>query len=203
PALAGTHGSVRGEYVEARTAEVFTGGCIMSSEAGTAGRDALVAWRVDEGTYNGVSLGGLTVMAALHGSVNLGIHELGGETAKVESVLMVDARATGAQRTALVAMARALSGGLLGHVLKVEAMPITFTRTAHRITVTTADAKLVVGEHLMHDPSCGAMQWFHPLVAVSKATLGMTAENSYSGHAFDATWSDPNVRSSFFGTFVY
>ena len=38
PLLAGN--SISGKYVEARTAEVFTGGCIMSSEADTVGREA-------------------------------------------------------------------------------------------------------------------------------------------------------------------
>ena len=46
--------SITGTYVEARTAEVFTGGCIMSSEADTVGREAVLAWKVDQGSYNGI-----------------------------------------------------------------------------------------------------------------------------------------------------
>src|SRR2546423_14957584 len=38
---AGGKGTVTGAYVEARTAEVFTGGCIMNSEAETVGRQAV------------------------------------------------------------------------------------------------------------------------------------------------------------------
>ena len=34
---AGGKGTVTGQYVEARTAEVFTGGCVMGSEAETMG----------------------------------------------------------------------------------------------------------------------------------------------------------------------
>ena len=45
-----------GAYVEARTAEVFTGGCIMNGEAATTGREALLAWKVDRGSFNGVAL---------------------------------------------------------------------------------------------------------------------------------------------------
>ena len=41
---AGGKGAVSGEYVEARTAEVFTGGCIMGSEAETVGKNAVLAW---------------------------------------------------------------------------------------------------------------------------------------------------------------
>ena len=39
-ALAGSRGTLSGEYVEARTAEVFAGGCVMNSEAETMGRHA-------------------------------------------------------------------------------------------------------------------------------------------------------------------
>ena len=35
--LLAVNGSVSGKYIEARTAEVFTGGCIMGSEAETVG----------------------------------------------------------------------------------------------------------------------------------------------------------------------
>ena len=71
PLLAGGR-NVSGSYVEARTAEVFTGGCIMGSEAETMGKEAVLAWKVDRGSFNGVSLDGLTVVAAIAGDKNLG-----------------------------------------------------------------------------------------------------------------------------------
>ena len=42
--------SISGSYVEARTAEVFAGGCIMNGEAATTGKEALLAWKVDQRT---------------------------------------------------------------------------------------------------------------------------------------------------------
>src|SRR4249920_2595507 len=84
PLLAGAKGSVTGAYVEARTAEVFTGGCIMNSEAETMGKQAVLAWKVDRGTFNGISLDGLSVVAALAGDRNLGMQEMGGEKAAVK-----------------------------------------------------------------------------------------------------------------------
>jgi len=50
PLVAGGKGTVNGAYVEARTAEVFTGGCIMGSEAETMGKQAVLAWKVDRGS---------------------------------------------------------------------------------------------------------------------------------------------------------
>ena len=70
---AGGHGSLSGSYVEARTAEVFTGGCIMNSEAETVGKQALLAWKVDHGSFNGIAIDGLSVVAAVSGDRNLGM----------------------------------------------------------------------------------------------------------------------------------
>src|SRR5947208_10416045 len=93
PLLAGGKGTISGAYVEARTAEVFTGGCVMNSEAETVGKQAVLAWKVDRGSFNGVSIDGLSVVAAVVGDRNLGIHEIGGGKATTRSVVFVDARA--------------------------------------------------------------------------------------------------------------
>src|SRR4029079_12526648 len=100
--LAATPASVTGTYVEARTAEVFAGACVVNSEGGTTGREAVLAWKVDRGQVNGVPLDGLAVVAALASDINLGIHEIGGEPAVARAAIFVDARATAAQRKALV-----------------------------------------------------------------------------------------------------
>src|SRR5947208_16296658 len=95
---AGGKGAVSGEYVEARTAEVFTGGCIMGSEAETVGRQAVLAWKIDRGRFNGVTLDGLSVVAALAGDRHLGIYEIGGGKPSVKSAVFVDERANPAQQ---------------------------------------------------------------------------------------------------------
>src|SRR5436309_15383529 len=104
PLVAGGKGSVTGAYVEARTAEVFTGGCIMNSEAETMGRQAVLAWKVDRGSFNGVSLDGLTVVAALPGDRNLGMVEMGGVRPAVGAAMFVDKRANAVQQIAPGAM---------------------------------------------------------------------------------------------------
>src|SRR5438128_7549005 len=87
---AGGKSSVSGEYVEARTAEVFTGGCIMGSEAETVGKNAVLAWKVNQGSFNGVALDGLSVVVAIAGDRNLGIEEIGGAKAATRSAVFVD-----------------------------------------------------------------------------------------------------------------
>jgi hypothetical protein len=193
--------SVSGSYVEARTAEVFTGGCVMGSEAETTGREALLAWKVERGSFNGISLDGLSVVAAVVGDKNLGIFELGGERAASRSTVVVDERANAAQQMALVAMASELTNGVMGTIVNVSTAPIEFSEQNDVVRVSTGLIALGVNKHMTHDPSCGNQQWFHPLAAVDEATLGHTEQNSYLGSGLGSKWSDPNKRSSFFGTF--
>jgi hypothetical protein len=195
--------SLTGEYVEARTAEVFTGGCIMSSEAETIGKQAVLAWKVDRGSFNGVSLDGLSVVAAVAGDRNLGIQEIGGAPANVRSAIFVDERANSAQQLALVAMASELSKGTVDHIVKVTAAPIQFTDQGQIVHVSTDQVALAVNKVMVHDPTCGAQQWFHAFVPSAQAKMGVAEQNAFSGTALGTKWSDPNKRSAFFGTFSY
>jgi len=204
PAFAGSSPTIEGEYVEARTAEVFAGGCVMSSEAETIGRQAVMAWRIATGSYDGVSLDGLSVVAAVAGDRNLGIRELGGEApSRVRAAIIVDERATAAQRRSLVKLVSAMSDGLKQDIVQVTTAPIRFASTPHQVEVSTGDAKLAVQRHVHHDPNCGAMQWFHPLAAGTDASLGMTETHVFSGRALGTRWSDPNKKSAFVGSFAY
>lgn len=204
PLVAGSKGTVSGEYVEARTAEVFTGGCIMSSEAETIGKQAVLAWKVNQGSFNGVSLDGLSVVAAVAGDRNLGIQEMGGlKPAVVKSALYVDQQANPAQRIALVALASQLSNGLVSNVVSVTAAPIRFSDRGQEITVNGGPVVLDVNKVMTHDPSCGAMQWFHPFSTLDHATMGVAEQHAFNGAGLGTKWSDPNKRSAFFGTFSY
>ena len=203
PLVAGGKGSISGEYVEARTAEVFTGGCIMNSEAETMGRQAVLAWKVDRGAFNGIPLDGLSIVAALAGDRNLGMQEMGGGKPTVRTAMYVDARANSAQQLALVAMANELSNGLVGTIVQVTPAPIQFADHGSEIEVSAGQVTLDVNKHLTHDPTCGAMQWFHPLAQLDDSAIGVAAQHMFTGASLGTKWSDPNKRSAFFGTFSY
>jgi hypothetical protein len=199
-------GRITGEYVEARTAEVFAGGCIMNSEAETLGRQAVMAWRITSGAFNGVTLDGLIVAAAVAGDRNLGMREMGGEEpTAVKAIIIVDPRATTAQRDALVRLVRELSNGLITHVVRVDVAPVKFATSQKYVEVSVPDNDilLTVNKEMKHDPSCGAMQWFKPFTKLADAALGVAEEHSFEGQGLNTKWSAPNKRSAFFGTFVY
>jgi hypothetical protein len=198
-------GRITGEYVEARTAEVFAGGCIMNSEAETMGRQAIMAWRITSGSFDGVSLDGLTVAAAVAGDRNLGMREMGGEEpTAVKAIIMVDPRATSAQRDALVRLVRELSNGLITDVIRVDVAPVRFATSQRYVEVSVpGSVTLTVNREMTHDPSCGAMQWFTPFTRIANAAMGVAEAHEYSGHGLGTQWSAPHKRSAFFGTFSY
>ena len=63
---------ISGEYLEARTCDVFTGPCFANSQMGSAGREAVLAWKVDAGTWKGVPVSGLGIAAILNAEGTLG-----------------------------------------------------------------------------------------------------------------------------------
>ena len=197
---------ITGEYVEARTAEIFAGGCIMNSEAETAGRQAILAWRVTSGQLNGAALEGLAVAAAIVGDRNLGMRELGGDAPQlVRAVITVDARANDAQRQALVQLARELAGGLITDVIRVDAAPILFASTDRSVDVEVPGTlRLSVNKSIVHDPSCGAMQWFTPFSRrLVTPAMGTAEAHVFSGTGLNSRWSAPHKKSAFFATFAY
>jgi hypothetical protein len=204
-ANAGERTPIKGEYVEARTAEVFAGGCIMNSEAETLGRQALMAWRITSGVFDGVTLDGLTVAAAVAGDRNLGMREMGGEEpTAVKAIITVDPRATAAQRDALVKLVRELSNGLITHVVRVDVAPVRFATSQNYVEVSVPETMmLTVNKEMKHDPSCGAMQWFKPFTKLADAAMGVAEEHSFDGNGLNTKWSAPNKRSAFFGTVIY
>ncbi len=201
--LAARPATLNGTYVEARTSEVFAGACVINGEAATAGREALLAWKVGTGRFNGVALDGLAVVAAVSGDANLSVHEIGGEVATTRTALFVDARATEAQSKALVSMVRALAKPIVGTVVEVTPMPIEFVAGEHDIRVMANTVRLTVRKEMSHDTTCGNKKWFEPLSTVHHADMGITVENAFNGTSLGTKWSDPNKRSGFFGTFWY
>src|SRR3954466_15115070 len=92
---------IRGDYVEARTADVFTGPCFSNAEISIYGKHAVMAWKVSEGSYQGVDLAGLSVAAAVMGTTTFSEDR----PEQARAVLIVDEKATPRQREALIGLA--------------------------------------------------------------------------------------------------
>src|SRR3954452_20511127 len=109
-----------GQYVEARTCDVWTGPCFANAEMNLTGKHAVLGWKVDKGSLDGQKLDGLSVVAVVAASDTLGLEQTGPSKA----ILIVDENATAAQRDALVKLAKEQGGDLVKNVVKVEKAPI-------------------------------------------------------------------------------
>ena len=143
------------------------------------------------------------MVAAVSGDANLSVHEIGGEVANTRTALFVDARASEAQRTALVNMVKTLAHRVVGTVAEVTPASIEFVAGDDDIRVAAKTVQLRVRKEMSHDMACGNKQWFDPLSTVHHAEMGVTVENTFNGTSLGTKWSDPNKRSGFFGMFSY
>src|SRR5579863_4186748 len=63
---------IHGDYVETRSADVYTGQCFANGEVNLVGDEAILAWHIQSGSWDGVPLEGLTIAAAVKASGTLG-----------------------------------------------------------------------------------------------------------------------------------
>src|ERR1700758_321140 len=91
---------IRGDYLETRSADVYTGQCFANGEVNLVGKEAILAWHVQSGSWNGVPLQGLTVAAAVRANGTLGDPYENPYPAK--AVLLVDDEANAQQKAALL-----------------------------------------------------------------------------------------------------
>jgi hypothetical protein len=206
PALAqASPKGVRGDYMEFRSADIWTGPCFANGEMGLGGKNAVLAWRVQQGAWHGVSIQGLSVVAVVRATNTLGDRYV--DALPARSVLIVDRQATPAQREALIGFAKAQAGQLLANVVAVESEPISFqVNQKERGYATLKAGNLVelktrgVGPQ---DVICHNEEvYYPPLVGhLDHAVPAVELESAYTGNHLDVTWQDSGRRSSFVAAF--
>ena len=65
-------GTITGEYLEARTCDVYTGPCFANAEMSLAGKEAVMAWKIETGAWNDVALIGLGVALVVKSEGTIG-----------------------------------------------------------------------------------------------------------------------------------
>ena len=199
-------GHVSGEYIESRTADVYTGPCFANSEVNLTGKEAVLAWHVDKGTWQNVGLDGLSVAAVVRASATLG--DAFSNPLPAKAVLIVDQRASPEQREALANFAQAQGGKLLSNVIAIEVQPIRFTVDANdhgSASLEAGDLARITTRAIMDtDEICHNEDvYYEPLVPhLTHAMPAVASRSSYSGNHLGSTWSESNRRSAFIGTFA-
>src|SRR5687768_1874114 len=105
---------IAGQYVEARTASVFTDACHYNGELVTTGNQAVVAWHFTAGQWQGVDLTGVRAMASVRSDANLG------QNAARKTELVIDSATTDAQAKAVASLLREKSAAQLGEIVAIR-----------------------------------------------------------------------------------
>lgn len=208
PARAAPPAKLRGDYIEARTCDVWVGACFANSETSEAGRYATLAWKFAEGEWKGVKLDGTA--AALVIAARSTIGDRFHSALPVHDVLLIDEKASSEQAKAIRDFVATQTGELGANVVEEKLVPITMKLDC---CDKKGCAKLSCGElvkietRCLHDEDkvCGHEDTYYPpLVGLAEKHAVYTLEHTFKGAkttllAID--WTDRDSRSAFLGKF--
>lgn len=206
PAMAQSASRISGNYMEFRNADVYTGPCFANSQVGLTGQNAVLAWQITDGQWNGVSLSGLGVVAVVRASATLG--DPFADPLPAKAVLFVDSRATEAQQAALISFAQSQSAGLLNDIVATNQAPISFTadpgHMAWQALSVGNTVKLSTRAITMNDMICHNEQTYYPPLSshLTHSMAVVALDSSYQGSSLGVTWDESNGRGSFVGKFA-
>lgn len=200
-------GAISGDYLEVRSCDVYTGPCFANAEMGLSGKEGMLVWSVREGTWNGVRLDGLNVIAVVCTDGTLG--DLRYQPRSGKAVLVVDLMATPRQREALIDLARSSARGLIKDVAAVKTAPmeVAIGNCSKKGCASVKAGKLVeISTRCLggKDHLCGNEETFYPpLTDVSDAYPVFTESASFEGGGLNLTWEMVEKRSAFIGRFAH
>jgi hypothetical protein len=200
-------GELKGDYLETRTCDVYTGPCFANGQGGLTGNDAIMAWSIDRGSYEGVDLAGLKVVVVTNASDTLGF---GGTLVSypdpIKSVVIVDQRATPQQHDALVQFAT-VNARHAGEIVKVVSAPIKMSLDHFAAVGKLTAGKLANIETRAlgkGDCVCSNEETFYPpLNVVKNAVPAYTISGGYAGPGLKTHWTNDRSRSAYLASFSY
>jgi len=202
---------ISGDYIETRNADIWTGACVANGELNLAGDQAILAWRVNQGQYDGVALDGLSVVGVIKAAATLG--DQYNNPYPAQAVMVVDSKASAAQQKALVHLAQSMTGELLKNIvdLKVAAIDMRVaTMDGHQSmhsASTSLRAGAIVGVETRlinaNDHLCGNENvYYSPLVKLAHSMPAVAELDEYEGPGLGVSWSLRGKRSAFVGSFA-
>ena len=198
---------ISGDYIETRSADVYTGQCFANGEVNLVGNEAIMGWHVDKGSWDGVALDGLNAVAVVRAKATLGDPYADPYPAK--SVLVIDEAASPQQRAALASFVRHQTGKLTDNVEQViyTTIDMAVVRNAehHGMALLRAGNLVTVRTRGIndHDHICGnEVTFYPPLTQTTHAMPAVAEKDEYQGPALNDTWSNSGKRSAFVGTFA-
>jgi hypothetical protein len=196
---------IHGDYVETRSADVYTGQCFANGEVNLVGNQAILAWHVQSGTWDGVPLDGLSVAAAVRAKATLG--DPYANPYPAQAVLMIDDQANDRQRAALQAFAQHMGGELLKHVDRIVTAPVELevSEAHHGAALLRAGKFATVQTRSLGDKDhlCGNEETFYPpLTTLAHSMPAVAVTDKFAGPGLGVDWDLHGKRSAFVGTFA-
>lgn len=190
--------AIRGEYVEVRTASVFAGACHYNGELTTAGRDALMAWNVKSGHWQGIDLAGVRAVAIVSADANLA------ENSGRRSEIIIGENASDSQSLAIVEVLKSRYTTSFGKIISVRRGPLSFDHKGRTYSVSAGDSVSLNVEAMPDDLCCKMPQlvWYSPLVPLENRKVGYTKRALYSGSEISEPWQRSGENSAFYGNFA-
>src|SRR5260370_39979501 len=68
---ASARAALKGDYLEVRSADIYTGPCFANSEENLTGNQAILAWKIRQGEWRGTDMAGRGVEARGHAPATL------------------------------------------------------------------------------------------------------------------------------------
>ena len=202
PALADER--LRGTYVEARTCQVYTGPCFANGEVGSVGKDAIMAWTIQRGTFAGSDLAGQSVAVVLKASHTLGFHGLDDARSK-QAILIVDESADDSAAQALTQFALRQTGLDEKEVVAIHRAAIEMEFDHSEVTARLQVAKFAELETRRARPGdcicSNESAYYPPLTKLQGFVPGVTIEGEVSARRLGTRWSIPDSRTAYLGTF--
>lgn len=185
--------TVQGDYAEVRSGEVYTCGCLYSGEMVTAGKEAILVWRISKGDYRGTSLAGIKVAAVIVGETNLGAY-----SGPRRAALYLDGITSEDQRQAILALWRREYASVLGNIKAVHTARFNFELQAETVRVGIPGVVELQARKAQfpEDAHPGSYLWYGPFTALRESFLATALHYEYSGADFQHQWTDlmPSIR---------
>lgn len=205
-AISAEAAQIRGEYLEARTCDVYTGPCFANAEMDLSGKEAVLAWKVDSGSWTGVDLDGLGVAMILNAQNTLGNDGIFAMKAgRIRSVVVVDQRASAAQKKALVAFVKDSTKHLTNEIVSVQSAQISLENDhINGVGRFSAGQLARIETRALRYDDCvctNEVVYYQPLTKVKDFSPAYSKTVSFQGEGLNNRWTTHGIRSAFLATF--